>query len=81
VTPTQPTQAEDATAEAKAETEAAAEAKAEVEAPADAPAAAGPVQPAVVPHVPWTTRVREYIGHAYHHDGTSDSAHHAYVVS
>lgn len=43
--------------------------------------APGPVQPAVVPHVPWTTRVREYIGHAYHHDGTSDSAHHAYVVS
>ena len=81
VTPPQPTQAEDAKAEAKAETEAAAEAKAEVEVPGEAAVAAGPVQPAAVPHVPWTTRVREYITHAYHHDGTSDSAHHAYVIS
>ena len=76
---------EDAKAEAEAETEAAAEAaaeaNAEVEVPGDAPAAAEPVKPKVVPHVPWTTRLRAYITHAYHHDGTSDSAHHAYVVS
>ena len=81
VTPPQPTQAEDAKAEAESEKEAAAEAKAEVEVPGESPAAPGPVQPEVVPHVPWTTRIREYIGHAYNHDGTSDSAHHAYVVS
>ncbi len=72
---------EDAKVEPKAETGPAAEAEAEVDDPAGAPAAAVPIQAPVVPHVPWTTRVREYITHAYHHDGTSDSAHHAYVVS
>ncbi len=77
VTTPQPTQAEDAKTEAKAETQATAEA----EVPVAAPVAAGPVQPTVVPHVSWIARSREYITHAYHHDGTSDSAHHAFVVS
>lgn len=72
---------EDAKVEPKTETGPAADARAEVDDPAGAPAAAVPIQAPVVPHVPWTTRVRDYITHAYHHDGTSDSAHHAYVVS